>query len=224
MMKKSSILFATVITMLMVTSTSTNGQKIVPTSHHTQVDNDGEAALRAQMRRLWGDHVIWTRNMIFCLVDNLPGKDQVLERLLQNQDEIGFAFEPYYGSNVCENLSLLLREHIGYTIEVINATKSRNEQDLDQANKHWYLNADKISELLSKQNPHWLLSDLTKMMNWHQNLTIEEANQRINKDYTADVRAFDKVRMEIMTMSDMLANGIIKQFPTRFIETGSFPK
>ena len=54
------------------------------------------------------------------------------------------------------------------------------------------------------------------MMNDHLKLTTDEAVQRIKKNYDADVVAFDKVQEEILKMSAMLADGIIKQFPEKF--------
>ena len=39
--------------------------------------------LHTEMRKLWEDHIIWTRNVICCLVDGLLGSDQALKRLMQ---------------------------------------------------------------------------------------------------------------------------------------------
>src|SRR5262245_5811618 len=55
------------------------------------------AELRTNMRKLWEDHVTWTRNVICCLTDDLPGTDQAVKRLLKNQDDIGNAIKPVYG-------------------------------------------------------------------------------------------------------------------------------
>jgi hypothetical protein len=174
--------------------------------------------LKCEMRSLWEDHTIWTRNLILCLVDDLPGKNQAVLRLQKNQDDIGNAFAPYYGDAVCEKLTILLRTHIDITIEVLNATKVGNVLALDEANKRWYANADKISETLNKQNSYWPLADLITMMNEHLKLTNDVTVQRVKKDYDADIIASDKIRTKSLMMADMFTNGLIRQFPARFRE------
>lgn len=175
-----------------------------------------KSELKLAMRKLWEDHVVWTRNVIFCLVDRLPGKDQAVNRLLQNQVDLGNAIKPYYGEEAGKKLTDLLYPHITIAAEVVNAAKANNTAALDEANKKWYANADEISEFLSKANPNWGLEEMKMMMHEHLKLTTDEAVQRIKKDYGADVIAYDKVHEAILKMSDMLADGIVKQFPEKF--------
>src|SRR5215813_6136448 len=68
--------------------------------------------LRTNMRKLWEDHVTWTRNVIICLTDGLPGADQAVKRLLKNQDDIGNAVKPVYGDAAGSKLTELLKVHI----------------------------------------------------------------------------------------------------------------
>lgn len=110
----------------------------------------------------------------------------------------------------------MLTPHITISAEVVKAAKAGNTAALDEANKRWYANADEISEFLNKANPNWKLTEMKMMMNDHLKLTTDEAVQRIKKDYDADVIAYDKVHLEILQMSDMLADGIVKQFPEKF--------
>ena len=51
--------------------------------------------LRMAMHKLWEDHIVWTRNVILNIIDDLPGTDQAVNRLLQNQDDIGNAVKPF---------------------------------------------------------------------------------------------------------------------------------
>jgi hypothetical protein len=172
--------------------------------------------LRTNMRKLWEDHITWTRNVILCLADNLPGADQAVERLLKNQDDIGNAIKPVYGEDAGKKLAALLHDHIVIAADVVKAAKASDNAALDAANKKWYANADDISAFLSQANPNWKLDDMKKMMHEHLKLTTDEAVARLKKDYVADISAYDKVHREILAMSDMLTDGIVKQFPDKF--------
>jgi len=172
--------------------------------------------LRTNMRKLWEDHITWTRNVICCLVDNLPGADQAVKRLLKNQDDIGNAIKPVYGADAGNKLTALLHDHITISADVVKAAKASDNAALAAANKKWFANADEISVFLSKANPNWKLNDMKKMMHDHLQLTTDEAVARIKKDYDADIVAYDKVHNEILMMADMLTDGIIKQFPEKF--------
>jgi hypothetical protein len=185
-----------------------------------QMDMSNKASkgeqLRMGMHKLWEDHIVWTRNVILNIMDDLPGTDQAVARLLQNQDDIGNAVKPFYGEAGGKELTRLLREHITVAADLLKAAKAGNNSAFEATNKKWFLNADEISGFLSKANPNWKLADMKKMMHDHLTLTTEEAVARLKKDYVADVKAYDKVHDEILLMADMLTDGIIKQFPAKF--------
>ena len=172
--------------------------------------------LRMAMHKLWEDHIVWTRNVILNIMDDLPGTEQAVNRLLSNQDDIGNAVKPFYGDAGGKELTRLLREHITTAADLLKAAKTGNNSAFDAANKKWSANADEISDFLSKANPNWKLNDMKKMMHDHLTLTTDEAVARLKKDYAADVKAYDKVHDEILMMADMLTDGIIKQFPGKF--------
>jgi hypothetical protein len=172
--------------------------------------------LRTAMRKLWEDHVTWTRNVILCLVDNVPGADQAVKRLMQNQDDIGNAVKSYYGDDAGKKLTDLLHDHIAISADVVKSAKKNDTKALDAASKKWSDNADQISGFLSGANPNWKLDDMKMMMHDHLKLTTDEAVARIKKDYDGDIKAYDNVHDEILKMADMLSDGIIKQFPDKF--------
>ncbi|HSR16571.1 MAG TPA: hypothetical protein VLM39_00645 [Ignavibacteriaceae bacterium] len=172
--------------------------------------------LRTALRQLWEDHIVWTRNVILNLVDDLPGTNETVNRLLKNQEDIGNAIKPYYGDAAGEKLTSLLKPHITIAAEVVKAAKKGDKAGLDDADKRWHANAEEISVFLSSANPNWKKDDLQSMMNDHLKYTTDEAVARIKKDYDADIKAYDKVHEEILMMSDDLANGIINQFPDKF--------
>ena len=173
--------------------------------------------LRTNLRVLWEDHAMYTRNVILNIIDDLPGTNEAVARLLKNQDDIGDAIKPVYGEAAGKKLTELLREHIVIAADLLKAAKVNNQADFAAVNTKWFKNADDIAVFLSTANPgNWKLEDMKKMMDEHLNLTTQEAVARIKKDYKADIEAYDKTRAELLEMSDMLATGTIKQFPDKF--------
>lgn len=173
--------------------------------------------LRTDLRVLWQDHVIYTRNVILNIMDGLPGTDEAVARLLQNQVDIGNAIKPVYGNEAGNKLTELLKEHIVQAADLLKAAKANNDAEFKAINAKWLKNADDIAAFLSTANQkNWPLEDMKKMMHDHLNLTTQETVARLKKDYKGDIESFDKVRAEILQMSDMLATGIIKQFPDKF--------
>ena len=54
------------------------------------------------------------------------------------------------------------------------------------------------------------------MMRSHLRLTTNEVVARLTKNWPADVRAYDRIHIQILRMADMLSAGLVAQFPSRF--------
>jgi hypothetical protein len=175
-----------------------------------------EVDLRDGMRKLWSDHVIWTRMFIVSAVANMPETALNAERLLQNQQGIGNAIKPYYGNAAGEKLASLLKDHILIAADIVTAAKSGDTGAVGDREKRWMENADDIAAFLSSANPNWAKKDLQNMLYQHLNLTKGELLSRLNSDYTGDIKGFDNIYMEALMMADSLSDGIVKQFPAKF--------
>jgi hypothetical protein len=173
--------------------------------------------LRNQMRKLWEDHIVWTRQFIVSAVADLPDTDTAAGRLLRNQDHIGSAIKPYFGNTAGEALSELLREHILIAADILTAAKSGNSAGVEEANARWHDNANEIADFLATANPkQWSQREMRKMMAEHLEWTLAEAVARLNADWDSDVAAYNRIHRDILHMADMLSLGIIKKFSGRF--------
>lgn len=172
--------------------------------------------LKQAMRKLWEDHITYTRNYIISAIAELEDVDAVARRLLKNQDDTGDAIKPYYGEDAGKKLALLLRDHILIATEVVKAAKSGNNDGLAKANKKWYMNADEIADFLSGANPNWSKGDLTAMLYAHLDLTTGEVVSRLKKNWAEDIDYYDKGHIHMLMFADELAKGIVMQFPDKF--------
>lgn len=175
------------------------------------------AAFHDAMRKLWEDHVTWTRLYIVSAVAGLPDTQATAERLLRNQTDIGEAIKPFYGDAAGERLTSLLRPHILIAAELVTAAKAGDAVAVQAASTRWYANADEIADFLSGANPkNWPSAALRAEMHHHLELTLQEAQARLRSDWTSDIAAYDTVHQHILGMADMLSNGIVNQFPQQF--------
>lgn len=174
-------------------------------------------ALRAAMRKLWEDHITWTRLFIVSAIAGLPDTQATAGRLLRNQADIGAAVSPYYGDAAGQKLAALLRDHILIAADLVTAAKSGDKVKAAAAKTRWYGNADDIAAFLAAANPrHWPRAEMRAMLREHLDLTLAEATARLKGDWTTDIATYDRIHTQALAMADMLSAGIIAQFPKAF--------
>ena len=188
-----------------------------PALHGKNTEKDTTLAFNQQMRKLWEDHITWTRVVIISFAAGLPDLNPAINRLLQNQVDIGNAIKPFYGDTAGDQLTALLHEHITLAADLLAAAKAGDAARLAEVKAKWYANADDIAAFLHNANPkNWSLGDMQEMMHSHLDLTLQEATARLTGDWQGDINAYDAVHAEILQMADMLAFGMVKQFPQKF--------
>ena len=171
---------------------------------------------RIALRKLWSDHVIWTRQYIVAAVARTPDAGAAAGRLLRNQEDIGAAIVPYYGQGAGDKLTELLKEHIMIAVDLVEAARTGNQTAFATHDARWTANIGEIAAFLAGANPNWPEKDVLDLLALHLKLTKDETVARITADWDADVGAFDDIFTEIMVLADTLNDGIVAQFPDRF--------
>ena len=176
-----------------------------------------QLAFHDQMRKLWEDHVTWTRMAIVTFADGSASFDATAARLLQNQTDIGDAIKPYYGEAAGNALTALLRDHITIAVELMQAAKAGDTTTFESVKTRWYANGNDIADFLSSANPRfWPQTEMRAAMTMHLDQTLAEAAHELGGDYPAGVADYDAIHLHILAMSDQLSSGIMQQFPGMF--------
>ena len=166
------------------------------------------------MRDLWSQHMEWTYAAVTAFVSDSPGFDASVDRLLQNQKDIGNAIKPFYGKAAGNKLTALLTEHIQLAVPVLVAAKKGDSDALDAAVADWYRNAREVGSFLAKANPAW--KGARKRLRVHITQTVAYASDQLQGDYAKSIRDYDEAEGHMLMLADQLSAGIIKEFPGRF--------
>ena len=172
--------------------------------------------VRLALRKLWSDHVIWTREYIVAAVAGTPDADAAAGRLLRNQEDIGAAIVGYYGQAAGDRLTELLKQHIMIAVDLVAAAKTGDQAAFGTHDARWTANIGEIAAFLAGANPNWPEQDVLDLLALHLKLTKDETVARITGEWAADVKAFDDIFTEIIVVADTLHDGLVAQFPDRF--------
>jgi hypothetical protein len=176
-----------------------------------------QLAYHDEWRKLWEDHITWTRVVIIGILDELAGTNTYIERLLQNYEDMEEALAPYYGDDA-EVLGDLIKDHLVIAAEILTALN--NGQPSDALIASWYENAHAIAVQMNKMNPtSWPLEETEQMWTDHLDATLAEATDHFTGDFAGEVAAYDQVHDMALEMADFISNGVMQQFPSQF--TGS---
>jgi len=168
------------------------------------------------MRLKWSQHVYWTRMLIISIVQRLPDLDAVTARLMRNPHDIAGIFAEYYAPDIANMIADLLTEHLQIAAQLVVALRDSDHAGAAGLNRAWYANADKMANAFSDINPHYGHQAMQEMLYSHLNLTTQEVAMRLAGNYPADIKAFDAVEAEALSMADAFSSGLEMQFPQMF--------
>ena len=118
--------------------------------------------------------------------------------------------------SVANRIENLLTEHLSIGKDLIVALKNNSQRLANELNDKWYKNANEMANFFRSINPYYSREKLCDMLYDHLELTSDEVDARLKKDYKADINAFDKVQREVLNMSQYFVDGIVRQFPNLF--------
>lgn len=173
-------------------------------------------AYHDEWRKLWEDHITWTRVVIIGILDELPGTETYIARLLQNYEDMEEALAPYYGDDA-EVLGDLIKDHLVIAAEILTAANNGDTAAMNDAIERWYANAHDIAAQMNEMNPQfWPLEETEQMWVDHLNATLAEAVAHLEGRFEDEVAAYDEVHELALEMADFFSDGVMRQFPSKF--------
>jgi hypothetical protein len=177
-----------------------------------------QIALYTAMHQLWSQHMEWTYATVDAFFHNQKALQPSLDRLLQNQRDIGAAIVPFYGQSAGDKLTKLLLTHINDAVPVLQAAQAGDSAALNKALNAWYANAKEIADFLSVANPrNWPTSATEPMLKEHITQTTAYSVDLLKGNYAQAITDYGKAEQHMAMLADVLSKGIIAQFPRKFV-------
>lgn len=170
------------------------------------------AQLSETIRRLWIEHVLWTRFFIVSTAFTLADLPFVTQRLLQNPKDFARLLCPLYGEQKAKKFERLFTEHLLIAAQLVNAAKAGDNAEVERQRKKWYANAESIARFFACINPFWCERRWKKLLFDHLRMTENEAVQILSGEYERSIAQYDEIQAQALKMADVMTCGIIRQF------------
>ncbi len=167
------------------------------------------------LRRLWFEHVLWTRFFIVSTAFDLPDLSLVTQRLLQNPVDFEKELGPLYGRQKAAEFRQHFTDHLLIAAALVNTAKAGNEEEAANQRRLWYENAADIAKFLASINPFWSERIWKDMLFSHLDMTENEAVFLLTGEYEKGIKIYDDIQVQAMKMADEMTCGIIRQFRIR---------
>lgn len=164
-------------------------------------------------RMLWEEHYHWTTLAVIAIIQNLPQTEQILQRLLNNPVDFANAFAPFYGEEDARRLEELITAHLTIAADVVRAAVAGDNNALSEADTRWRQNVDELATFLAEINPNWSAEDWEAMLNEHLDILTAFVEAWIAGNNEDAIVQADNMEAQVLEMADMMASGILEQFP-----------
>ncbi len=169
-------------------------------------------ALILALRRLWTEHVLWTRSFLISTIMDNPDLEAVTKRLLRNPADFKTQLQTVYGPQIAKQFENLFTEHLSIASEYINAIKAKNTEVMKAKREAWYENATDIATFLGEINPNFNKMAWEQMLFEHLAFTEKQVAELMKEQYAKSIAEFDATHLQALRMADEMARGIIAQF------------
>lgn len=171
-----------------------------------------EFQLNRELRRLWNEHVMWTRTFIVSAVEGLGDLDSITDRLLRNPADMAQVLAIYYGEEAADTFRILLEDHLKIAAEMLMAIQSEDAGAAKQYMDLWYANGAAMSAFLGEINDYWTEEEWKVLLEEHLDMVKDYMIIRLNKAYADDPPFYDRMEAQALAMADLMTAGTIRQF------------
>lgn len=177
-----------------------------------------EVQLKMEMRELISDHLFWQRMYIYSLHfgawDN--NKAEIEWRYFTSQNNLRTVLKRYYSEDSVEGFGRNFLDCGKLLAEYADASK--RDSSISKADIERRLNEDykEIGVIFNRANMDWKKDDVSMIFSKYFNLFLPEIAYQLQNSGSVSVKLCDATSNQGILLADMLADGIVRQYPDKF--------
>lgn len=170
----------------------------------------------AQWRKVWTDHLMWSRARLVGIVDGSPDAQQAAWRLDKSANDMQSLLSPYYGADRAKRFADTLKTHDRLEAALLTTLKSGDTSGAVVAERKWYANGYSVTAWLAKAEPGIDQTTSAAVFKDELAATKQEVVDRLAKRYGADIVDFDRAERQTLLLADAISVAVVKRFPNKF--------
>ena len=175
-----------------------------------------EQSLDNYFRYLWMQNIYWMRMAIQSTLLNLADSDYVKSRLMENPKDFELALKTFYGESESNKVSDAMMNLLNLMDDYVTAVRDGNMEMAAETEKRASDMSQQLASTLASMNPNWSVTDLNNMLQEILDMTKQEVMAIKGQKYKEGINIFDNIERNVLELADMMAQGIVMQFPKYF--------
>jgi hypothetical protein len=164
--------------------------------------------LKASLRMLFSDHMVYDRLVTGSILDSLPDLPFLKQRLMKNQEDIGSAIGVHTSTEFGEQLTQLLKEHIIGGETIVKNLKT-GSPELEKSKIDAFENANKLARHFNKLDQYMFAKELMEeQFQKHVQYMIDIGEKHFKQQFEKEILLVDEAYRHAMMLSDIISAGV----------------
>ena len=165
--------------------------------------------VKESWRKLFTDHAVYTKFYISSYLNNIADAPFLLDRLMENQKEIGDYLKDFVSESRGNEMTILLKEHISMVGNYLVALRTGTGTNIEKSYQEIFDNSSRVSKFLSTLNPEKLpFETVKKEFDQHNQFVVNLAQINMRKDYKNEIKEYDMYYNHMIQFSDILSSAL----------------
>lgn len=177
-----------------------------------QYYTEGQVELLNDLRKVWLDLSMWTREYIISSQDNKENQELIRSRLQELPGEYIDIIRLYYSEERLDQLELVLSYHIKILISLIDSIQTGDINKQIEERKNWYAYVDYVGTQLQMDNSTLDLKILNEMLFDYFKMTEIEIVKELNKQYKESIEIHELIESKVLEIADYFLKGLTDRF------------